>query len=67
LLADKRPRRVLVDAERLAFADVSGLAPLIDAAEALRPRGSVTLRRAGRHVAQIVRLLGLDDLIQLAD
>lgn len=66
-LGDHQPRRLLVDAERLAFADVSGLAPLIDAAESLRPHGTVTLRKAGRNVTQIVQLLGLQDLIELAD
>jgi anti-anti-sigma factor len=59
------PARVLVDAEQLSFADVSGLAPLIRARHRLPVDASLQLRNARRQVARVVRLLGLAEAFGL--
>ena len=59
------PARLLVDAERLTFVDVSGLAPLIRARHRL-PRGvSMQLRNPRRQVVRVIRLLDLAEVLGL--
>jgi anti-anti-sigma factor len=65
LTGDERPKRVLVDAERLAFADVSGLAPLIRAGQRMRKPGAFQLRNPGRQLVRVIRLLDLTELFGL--
>ena len=64
LASDRRPRRIYVDADRLAFADVSGLAPLVHAAHRLR-HGELQVRNARRQVIRVIRLLDLADQLGL--
>jgi anti-anti-sigma factor len=64
LTSDQPPRRIYVDADRLAFADVSGLAPLVKAAQRL-PHGELQLRNARRQVVRVIRLLDLADALGL--
>ncbi|MBV9292324.1 MAG: STAS domain-containing protein [Frankiales bacterium] len=64
VLADPRPKRILVDAEGLSFADVSGLDPLIRQAMSLGP-GVIRIRNAPRPVARVIRLLDMADLFGL--
>ena len=64
LTSDHPPRRIYVDADRLAFVDVSGLAPLVQAAHRLR-EGELQLRNARRQVVRVVRLLDLADQLGL--
>ena len=64
LASDRGPLRVYVDADRLIFADVSGLAPLVQAAHRL-PQGNLQLRNARRQVVRVVRLLDLADQLGL--
>jgi anti-anti-sigma factor len=59
------PRRILVDADRLAFADVSGLTPLVRAARQLTPGGHLQVRNARRQVVRVVRLLNLAEELGL--
>ena len=63
---DERPRRLLVDASLLEFADVAGLAPLIRAAEEL-PARAVEVRNAGRQLRRVLGLLGLTELLPVRD
>lgn len=59
------PRRILVDADRLSFVDVSGLAPLVSAAHRLPAGSSLQLRNARRQVVRVIRLLDLADQLGL--
>jgi anti-anti-sigma factor len=59
------PQRILVDADRLAFADVSGLTPLIRAAHRVPPGGHLQLRNARRQVIRVIRMLDLADELGL--
>jgi anti-anti-sigma factor len=63
--SDQPPRRILVDAERLSFIDVSGLDPLVRAAHRLPAGASLQLRNAHRQVARVIRLLDLGDRLGL--
>jgi anti-sigma B factor antagonist len=66
LLAERPPpRRFLVNAERLSFADVSGLAPLVRAAHKMPAGGTLQLRNAQRQVIRVIRLLSLADELGL--
>jgi anti-anti-sigma factor len=66
VLADHQPPQViLIDADRLAFVDVSGLAPLIRVRRQLPPGGSLQLRNARRQVVRVIRLLDLADELGL--
>jgi anti-anti-sigma factor len=64
LLAGPRPKRILVDAEALSFADVAGLDPLIQVAQALGP-GVIRIRNPTRPLARVIRLLDMADLFGL--
>lgn len=64
LASDRPPRRVYVDADRLAFADVSGLAPLLEAAHRL-PHGDLQVRNARRQLIRVIRLLDLAEQLGL--
>jgi len=64
LTSEQPPRRIYVDADRLAFIDVSGLAPLVHAAHRL-PEGELQLRNARRQVIRVIRLLDLADRLGL--
>ena len=64
LLGTDQPDLVVVDAGKLAFADVVGLGLLIEAAERLRPNGQLQIRDAGRQVVRVLNLLDQSDLIQ---
>lgn len=59
------PARVLVDAEQLSFADVSGLAPLIRARHRLPQEATLQLRNARRQVVRVIRLLDLGEAFGL--
>ena len=59
------PRRIYVDADRLTFIDMSGLAPLVDAVRRLPDGGHLQLRNARRQVVRVVRLLDLSDQLGL--
>lgn len=65
LESESPPRRIVVDADRLAFVDVSGLAPLTRAAHRLPSGGGIQLRNARRQVVRVVRLLDLADQLGL--
>jgi anti-anti-sigma factor len=65
LMGTERPARILVDAEKLAFIDVSGLDPLIRAGQRMPGTGAFQLRNPGRQVVRIIRLLDLSDLFGL--
>jgi anti-anti-sigma factor len=65
LESDPPPRRIVVDADRLAFVDASGLAPIARAAHRLPGGGSIQLRNAPRQVVRVVRLLDLADQLGL--
>lgn len=65
----RRPpvQQLVLDATNLAFADVSGLAPLIRCAQALGARGaSVRLQHAPRPVRRVIELLDLAELLGLS-
>lgn len=64
LMSEQPPRRIYVDADRLAFVDVSGLAPLVQASRRL-PDGELQLRNARRQVVRVIRLLDLADELGL--
>ena len=64
LTSGQPARRIYVDADRLAFVDVSGLAPLVNAALRL-PEGQLQLRNARRQVVRVIRLLDLADQLGL--
>jgi anti-anti-sigma factor len=53
-------RRVVVDAERLAFADASGLEPLLAVHDRLGA-GAVQVRNAGTAVRRLLQLLSLTE------
>jgi anti-anti-sigma factor len=59
------PRRLLVDADRLSFVDVSGLTPLVEASHRLPAGTSLQLRNARRQVVRVIRLLNLADQLGL--
>jgi anti-anti-sigma factor len=59
------PRRVVVDAERLTFVDVSGLRPLLGLAERFRAPGAFRLRNPTDRVTRVIRLLELEDVFDL--
>lgn len=63
LLAADPPELVVVDAVRLAFADVVGLGILLEAAARLAPDGRLEIRGAGRQLTRVVSLLGHPELI----
>ncbi|MDQ1694943.1 MAG: hypothetical protein QOJ03_296 [Frankiaceae bacterium] len=65
LMGPDRPARILVDAERLAFIDVSGLAPLIRAGQRMPGTGTFQLRNPGRQLVRVIRLLDLAELFGL--
>ena len=65
LRSGKPPGRLLVDAERLDFVDVSGLAPLIRARHQLPATAHLQLRNARRQVVRVVRLLDLGEVLGL--
>jgi anti-anti-sigma factor len=60
IIAAEAPQRVLVDADRLTFIDVSGLAPLLKAGRRLGD-GRLQLRNPRRQVVRVIRLLDLAD------
>jgi len=64
LTSERPPQRIYVDAEQLAFVDVSGLAPLVRAAHRL-PEGDLQLRNPRRQVIRVIRLLDLADRLGL--
>jgi len=53
------PRRIVVDADRLAFIDVSGLNPFIRALQRMPDQSSLQLRNVAGQVARVIRLLDL--------
>lgn len=59
------PRRILVDADRLSFVDVSGLTPLVRATHRLPEGASMQVRNARRQVIRVIRLLDLADQLGL--
>ena len=63
LLGAEPPEHVVIDAVRLAFADVIGLGILLETAERLQPRGRLEIRGAGRQLTRVVTLLGHPELI----
>lgn len=65
LESEPAPRRICVDADRLSFVDVSGLAPLTRAAHRLPSGASMQLRNARRQVIRVIRLLDLADELGL--
>jgi anti-anti-sigma factor len=64
LLGSDRPRAVVVEADRLTFADVVGLGVLLDAAEKLAPDCRIEVRGAGHQLKRVITLLGHEELIQ---
>lgn len=55
---------LVLDMSGVAFADASGISPVLLARATLARRGGrVELRRCRRAVLRLVRLLGLDDLL----
>ena len=63
LLSTDPPELVVIDAVRLAFADVVGLGILLETAARLAPQGRLEIRGAGRQLTRVVSLLGHPELI----
>ncbi|MFI6503459.1 STAS domain-containing protein [Nonomuraea typhae] len=61
-----RPRRLVVDAGAVTFADVAGLRVLVWADTVMRGcGGSLVLRRPGRPLLRLIELLGFDGLLSV--
>ena len=65
LASDPPPHRIYVDADRLSFVDVSGLAPLVRARHQLPDGASMQVRNARRQVIRVIRLLDLAEQLGL--
>ncbi|WP_157247555.1 STAS domain-containing protein [Nonomuraea typhae] len=60
------PRRLVVDAGAVTFADVAGLRVLLWADTVMRGGGgTLVLRRPGRPLLRVIALLGFDDLLSV--
>lgn len=64
LIGRDQPRRVVVEAGGLTFADVVGLGLLIDTAVRMEPSGQLRVRGASRQVAKVLTLLGHAHLLE---
>lgn len=56
------PQSVVIEAHDLVFADVAGLAPILELAERMGP-GAIQLHGAPRQVMRVLQLLRLDDML----
>ena len=66
-LIDGGHRTVTLDLQDVSFMGAAGLGVIAEAAGLLRPDGALTVRSASAFTVRLLKITGIDELVQLRD